>query len=83
MKTGHSELRGPYGLDMDSQSNIYVAGRKSNNIHILSREGSLLRILKDIIGPLCLKLRKETSTALVLCHEKSKATSQVMLYHFK
>lgn len=79
----HTELKGPYGLDKDSQSNIYVAGRKSNNIHILSRQGSLLRILGDIISPVCLKLRKGTCTAFVMCHEQAKATSEVMLYQFK
>lgn len=79
----HTELKGPYGLDKDSQSNIFVAGRKSNNIHILSRQGFLLRILGDIISPVCLKLRKGTCTAFVVCHEKSKVMSQVMLYQFK
>lgn len=71
----HTELKGPYGLDKDSQNNIYVAGRNSNNIHILSRQGSLLRILGDIISPVCLKLRKGTCTAFVVCHKKSKLTS--------
>lgn len=81
----HTELKGPYGLDKDSQNNIYVAGRKSNNIHILSRQGSLLRILGDIISPVCLKLRKGTCTAFVVCHKQSKLTSHslVMLYQFK
>lgn len=79
----HTELKGPYGLDKDSQSNIYVAGKNSNNIHILSRQGFLLRILGDIISPVCLKFRKGTYTAFVVCHENSKAMSQVMLYQFK
>lgn len=79
----HTELKGPYGLDKDSQSNIYVAGRNSNNIHILSRQGFLLRILGDIISPVCLKLRKGTCTAFVVCHEESKVMSQLMLYQFK
>lgn len=77
----HSELKGPYGLDKDLQNNIYVAGKKSNNIHILSREGSLLRILRNITNPVGIKFKAFSFTCFVVC--QSNSSSQVMLYQFK
>lgn len=79
----HAKLKGPYGVDKDSQSNIYVAGRKSNNIHVVSRQGSLLRILEGNISPVCLKFKNGTSTAFVICHKQLNDTSQMMLFQFK
>lgn len=77
----HSELKGPYGLDKDLQNNIYVAGKKSNNIHILSREGSLLRIIRNITNPVGIKFKAFSFTCFVVC--QSNSSSQVMLYQFK
>lgn len=77
----HSELKGPYGLDKDPQNNIYVAGKKSNNIHILSREGSLLRIIKNITNPVGIHFKAFSFTCFVVC--QSNSSSQLMLYRFK
>lgn len=76
----HGELKGSYGLDKDPQNNIYVAGMNSNNIHILSRKGSLLRILGGFNGPTCIKFKKDSFTCFVIC--QSQTISQVMLYRF-
>ncbi|XP_062577534.1 E3 ubiquitin-protein ligase Midline-1-like [Saccostrea cucullata] len=77
----HPELQGPYGLDKDPSSNVYVVGKKSNNIHILSMSGSLIRILKDIDTPVCIKFKKGSFTCF-LAREHTKSISQVMLYKF-
>lgn len=62
----HNELKGSYGLDKDPQNNIYVAGMKSNNIHILSVEGSLLRILGSLTNPTCIKFKKDSFTCFLV-----------------
>lgn len=44
-------LRFPYGLEKDSKDNIYIAGRESNNIHVVSRDGNPLRVFDNIDRP--------------------------------
>lgn len=73
----HSELKGPYGLDKDPQNNIYVVGKKSNNIHILSREGYHLRIIKNITNPVGIHFKAFSFTCFVVC--QSNSSSQLML----
>lgn len=77
----HKELKGSYGLDKDCHGNIYVAGKKSDNIHILSGEGTLLRIIGDIINPVFIKLINDSFTCFVVC--QSKSVSHLKLYEFK
>lgn len=85
----HNELKGSYGLDKDPQNNIYVAGMKSNNIHILSVEGSLLRILGGLTNPTCIKFKKDSFTCFVVSQSQtmtrlgSGCFSQVALYEFR
>lgn len=77
----HDELKGSYGLDKDPQNNIYVAGMKSNNIHILSNEGSLLRILGGFNNPTCIKFKINSFNCFVV--SQSQTMSQVSLYEFR
>lgn len=81
MKFGlsNTELKGPYGLDKDHQNNIYVAGKKSNNIHILSREGSFLRIINNITNPVGIHFKAFSFTYFVVC--QSDSSSQVRFFN--
>ncbi|VDI53651.1 Hypothetical predicted protein [Mytilus galloprovincialis] len=47
-KYSDSLLRKPYGITLDSFSNIYVAGSESNNIVVISPDGKQGR---EVIGP--------------------------------
>ena len=47
----HPTLSGPYGLAVDPRGNIYVCGRYSNNIHVISGDGKLLKILDGFPRP--------------------------------
>ncbi|CAG2232975.1 unnamed protein product [Mytilus edulis] len=41
----HPQLIGPTGVAVDTHGNVYVAGLSSNNVHQLSRDGTLLSII--------------------------------------
>lgn len=47
----HHNLESPYGLAVDPVGNIYVCGRSSNNIHVISETGQTLRILHGFDHP--------------------------------
>lgn len=47
----HEELKSPYGLAVDEEGRIFVNGKESNNVHILARNGKILRILKGVTSP--------------------------------
>jgi dephospho-CoA kinase len=49
----------PRGLDVDLGDNIFVAAEISNNIHVLSGAGALIRILEDIPKPIFIKLMED------------------------
>lgn len=50
------KLSGPCSVDRDALDNLYVGGSKSNNIHILSSFGSLIRVLECIPCPAFMKV---------------------------
>ncbi|XP_022334009.1 uncharacterized protein LOC111130990 [Crassostrea virginica] len=62
----HEKLKRPYGLDVNRNGEIFVGGHKSNNIHILSRSGELLRILEEIQNPTWVKFQNETNRLFVM-----------------
>ncbi|KAH3788164.1 uncharacterized protein LOC127842819 [Dreissena polymorpha] len=41
----HKDLRCPSGLAVDTQGNLYICGKESNNIHQVTSSGQLVRIL--------------------------------------
>lgn len=53
----HEELKSPYGLAVDEEGRIFVNGKESNNVHILARNGKLLRILKRVTSPTWIKFQ--------------------------
>lgn len=61
----HKELKTPYGLTVDGHGNIFVNGSASNNIHIVSNEGKIIRILQGVQDPRCIKFLRGTYRFLV------------------
>lgn len=58
----------PSDLDADLNDNIYVAGRYSNNIHVLSISGELIRLIENIHSPMFCKINSEG--VFCVCSEK-------------
>lgn len=54
-----SNLKQPRNLDTDIYENIYIAGRNSNNIHVLVSTGELIREITDILNPTFCKINEE------------------------
>jgi hypothetical protein len=61
----HPSMKYPRGIDVDSVGNIFVACRQSNNIHILSKDGALIRIMEDVPQPVFIKLMEDKSKCCV------------------
>ncbi|XP_048750218.2 tripartite motif-containing protein 45-like [Ostrea edulis] len=66
----HIKMKEPRGLDIDSVGNIFVAATGSDNIHVLSGAGSLIRIIEDILQPVFIKLMEERSICCVCSNRK-------------
>ncbi|XP_063398183.1 uncharacterized protein LOC134683067 isoform X1 [Mytilus trossulus] len=66
----HSDLIGPYGIDLDDKGNVYVGGMWSQHIHRISSDGKDHQIIltKDdgINGPWGLCHNRETKQLLVV-----------------
>ncbi|KAK3601362.1 hypothetical protein CHS0354_037677 [Potamilus streckersoni] len=45
------KLKGPEGVALDTLGNVFVVGSQSHNIHQLSPDGNLLRIITENISP--------------------------------
>ncbi|XP_061185919.1 tripartite motif-containing protein 5-like [Saccostrea echinata] len=74
----HPKLIGPVCVSVDFLDNIYVAGEQSNNVHILSPKGRLLRIIPDIPKPFCIKFKEGSLTFFVVTNGNC-----VKVYEFK
>ena len=68
----HEKLNQPYGLAVNRNGEIFVGGHNSNNIHILSRSGELLRILEGIKNPTWVKFQSDTNRLFVMESENLK-----------
>ena len=53
-----SNLEEPRGLHVDSRDQIYVSDRRSNNIHVLTNGGKLIRVIENIPNPLFFKVNE-------------------------
>ena len=62
----HEKLKDPYGLAVGRKGEIFIGGFSSNNIHILSGSGKLLRILEEIEKPKWIKFQIDTSRLFVM-----------------
>ena len=65
----HRELINVCGLAVDRYGFIFVNGRKSDNIHILSEDGELLKML-DFKSPQCIKFEENSSRFFVVSSEE-------------
>lgn len=61
----HKKLVNTCGVAFDNHGFIFVNGRQSNNIHILSADGNLLKII-DINEPQCIKFEKNSRRMFVV-----------------
>lgn len=55
----HEELKSPYGLAIDKEGRVFVNGKESDNVHILARNGELLKILKGVSSPTWIKFQND------------------------
>lgn len=70
----HAKLNYPYGLDVNFSGNIFVAGRDSNNIHVLTPKAELLKIFKEVESPRCIKFKENSNICFV---GSQKSTTKV------
>lgn len=64
-KYTHKELNKPFGLTVDGHGNIFVNGNDTNNIHIVSNDGKIIRILEGVQNPTYIKFLRGTYRFLV------------------
>lgn len=75
----HKELKKPCGLTVDRVGNIYVIGKYSNNVHILSRSGEVVRILNGVVtSPECINIQEGGNRFFV-----GEAGGVVKIFEFK
>lgn len=72
-------LRFPYGLEKDSKDNVYIAGRDSNNIHVISRDGAPLRVFDDIDKPWFTMIPPDDDSVCCICSDKTMMTLYRMI----
>lgn len=73
----HSKLMIPNSVDKDESNNLYVCGSKSNNIHILSPNGKLMKVIEDIPCPAFIKTLKDTDMCCLCCNWKTIKIYQI------
>ncbi|KAL3864936.1 hypothetical protein ACJMK2_006579 [Sinanodonta woodiana] len=61
-------LKGPYGITLDMDDNLYVMGRSSNNIHQLSPDGAVLQIITGglPLGPVAITYNRSKNQLLLV-----------------
>ncbi|VDI13874.1 Hypothetical predicted protein [Mytilus galloprovincialis] len=71
-----SQLSSPRGIGIDFKGNIYIAGYGSKNIHQITNDGKLIRvILSEILGvksPWTIRFHHITNQFLVTCYASGK-----------
>ncbi|XP_052680703.1 E3 ubiquitin-protein ligase TRIM4-like [Crassostrea angulata] len=67
-------LRFPYGLEKDSKDNIYIAGKDSNNIHVVSRDGDPLKVFDNIEKPWFIMIPPDDDSVCCICSDNTKMT---------
>ncbi|XP_062602223.1 uncharacterized protein LOC134263879 [Saccostrea cucullata] len=63
-----TNLSYPYGIDIDSKGNIYVAGKISGNIHILSKDLSSITVVESIFAPYYIKINENKQKCYVIAY---------------
>lgn len=67
----HKKLKYPHGLDVNFTGNIFVAGRDSRNIHVLTPKAELLKIFAIESRPTCIKFKENSNVCFVGSDEKT------------
>ncbi|XP_061186925.1 uncharacterized protein LOC133195059 [Saccostrea echinata] len=76
----HQCLRHPYGLHIDCDDIIYVAGTNSNNVHVLTSNGFLLRIIEDMPSPVFFIFNKDRN---ICCMGTNVWETRITMYAIK
>ncbi|XP_022314157.2 uncharacterized protein LOC111118816 [Crassostrea virginica] len=63
-------LKSPCGIGVDGENNIYVAGKESDNIHVLTKDGKVIQVIEDITRPDFMKVDKEKKVCFVCTKRK-------------
>lgn len=72
----HKNLKYPRGLNVNFSGNIFVAGKLSNNIHVLTPRAELLKIF-DFVSPKFIRFKENSYVCLVGSENRTK------VYEFK
>jgi DNA-binding beta-propeller fold protein YncE len=68
-------LKGPCGISVDNDGNVYVVGNSSNNVVVISPDGQryreLLSSMDGLLHPVVLEYDKSTNRLLVVSESKS------------
>uniref|UniRef100_A0A8W8JEK5 Uncharacterized protein n=1 Tax=Magallana gigas TaxID=29159 RepID=A0A8W8JEK5_MAGGI len=67
----HEKLRYPRGLNVNFSGNIFVAGQRSNNIHVLTPRAELLKIF-DVHSPSFIRFKENSYVCLVGSDKSTK-----------
>uniref|UniRef100_A0A8W8M756 Tripartite motif-containing protein 45 n=1 Tax=Magallana gigas TaxID=29159 RepID=A0A8W8M756_MAGGI len=73
----HEKLKWPYGLDVNFSGEIFVAGKHSNNIHVLTPTAELLKIY-EVESPKCIRFKENSYVCFV-----GSDTKTTKVYKFK
>lgn len=65
----HWNLRSPSSPAVDPAGNIYVCGRDSDNIHVISETGKTLKILDGFKRPQCIAFKENSFMFFVVVEE--------------
>lgn len=60
----------PFGLSVDGEDNIYVAGKERDNIHVLTKDGHFVRVFEAISRRDFMKVDKERKLCFVCSMRK-------------
>ncbi|XP_033756136.1 LOW QUALITY PROTEIN: uncharacterized protein LOC117338881, partial [Pecten maximus] len=70
-------LRDPVGIGLDRDNNVYVCGQRSNNVFLVSPDGSLGRVLlsklSGITSPWCIVVHPTKQEFVVTSNQESTA----------
>lgn len=62
----NAKLKSPHGVDKDETDILYVSSTDMNNVHMLSCDGSLIKIIEDLLRPIFMKVQ-ESSRICCVC----------------
>lgn len=67
----HEKLKYPHALDVNFTGNIFVAGKDSHNIHVLTPKAELLKIFAMESRPTCIKFKENSNVCFVGSYERT------------